>query len=268
MDPQNKDHKSIGVGVAAGAATTTAAVIKHNIDLNKDLAEIKGHRVNGLNDLAAKMRPGDVLVQGYNRKTSYNPFGKIPIKNSDMIQSFYGTPYTHAAMYEGKGKVIHSSGQGETIKRRGFKDLMKGTDAVAIRYKVSDKGSAKALAHAQSQIGKPYTGGVDMAKAVGKELFGAGTKIKGKCNTHTCTTVINDSYKSKSKSLHEHPLEAVRRGDAEIVGYHHGFIKGNTTAHQLPSRVIAPASRALKIAIPVAAATALAHHLITKKKES
>jgi hypothetical protein len=265
MDKKELKNRKDAIAASAivGAAIPSAMVIKHNVDTNKQQDLINSKRVKNTKSFYKKILPGDVIIQGYSRKSSYYPFSeKIPIKNSDLIHSFYGNPYSHMGIYAGKGKVIHSLGAGYEVGTTSTGNFLSDTNVAAIRYG-KRKDALKALRYAKSQIGTPYMSAKDLVIASAKDIIGINPKAcKGE---HTCTTMVNRAH--KIKNIHEHPLSAVKRGDAKIIASHNSLRK-TPILDTIPRRIIYPLTRSIKYAVPGAAIAGLSTYLIKSKKDN
>lgn len=294
--PYQKDINPLAAGATTGAGVVGANIFKENIQ-NK-LHENRYKHIRGsrsYSDFLKKLKPGDILYTRTPIKYSANAIdmedlpknfqkrlsksniakgiknivqkrGIMPLKESEAIQLFSGKPFSHAAIYTGKGNIVEAAGASQGVKGGKLKNVSKAHTVHVYRPK---SGANSAVRFAEKQRGGKYTDVGTVLKDVAKSTFvpgGAGKTCRKIPNKGVvCQTLVTKAYPKTFKKELVPMREMQQNKGTQLIAK---YIKGGKISgrEKFISRFLSPAIRSMKYAVPVAAAGFAAKKIYDLKK--
>lgn len=118
-----------------------------------ELEKIATAHTKSLQEFHKALEPGDVLVT---RPRSIVRLKDLFLRAGLVLAQ--GTPYTHAAMYVGDGKVVDSGDWGgpSGVREVGLQDFAHRYKVRALRVHATPKERQEAAAFAKKQVGKDF----------------------------------------------------------------------------------------------------------------
>ena len=268
------DPFDIGLGVGATtAAGATAVESAKNYVI--DRAEDKSRDMVGTyQKFKAKLKPGDIIYSGYNPKDSFDVMLgknlKFPLKVSQMVQIATGNKNYHGMIYLGNGLIAQAEGDGMPLAIRKLKDQMKGQRVKAYRpTAATQKEVQSAINYAKKVKGTRYKNPMETFRQglnmVFNPTMGPKTCRKTK-NGIVCNTLVTKAY-PKQFPRENMSINQVRgkKGVEFVAGMDR--IKKSPVSDKVINRLVNPALKSLKWAIPAAAVAGFAaKHLSDKDK--
>lgn len=146
--------------------------------------------VQTVEDLQAKLKPGDVLFTAPIRSRMKSAFGKYVFK--PLSRFVQGTDYGHSSIYVGDGHVIEAR-IGEGTRKRSLNAVALKNNIIVLRPDVPPEERKKAVEYALEQEGVPY----DSKKLVATALpFRDRRKSSEpeKADAHICSALVANAY--------------------------------------------------------------------------
>lgn len=253
----------LGVGATTAAGATAADSAKNYL---RDKAEEKsGKMVGTYKSLKAKLKPGDILYSGYNPKDSFDVMlsknVKLPLKVSQMVQMATGNKNYHGMIYLGNGLIAQAEGEGMPLAIRKLKDQAKRQRIKAYRPTgATQKEIKSAIDYAKKVKGTRYKTPLETFQQGLNMIFNPtmGPKTCRKTDKGiVCNTLVTKAYPKQFKRENMSINQVRGKKGVEFVG---GIdrIKKSPMSDKVINRIVNPALKSLKWAIPAAAVAGFA----------
>lgn len=264
---------ALGVGGAVGVGSfgaDTAKTIAHERRISKLPNQTHA-------ELLKSLKPGDVLTFR-DREAEIAGSPKRLKREKFLMGMGTGSPYSHAAVATGKGKILQAKGMGRSSKEERLLDYVMPKEEVRVFRHKKEPEAVNAAKRAKNLTGIPYSeGGTKSVTEYGRrQVLGGGTapadvptkkldrKGKAKCNAKSgiCYPLAADAYGKKTFKRREIGYQDLARNpNFEAVGRSSGSHKYKPQslfrADVAGAHIARPAVKALKWALPAAGATYL-----------
>ena len=246
------DAQKAGIAGVAGTGTAATAISASNLIKDK-LEDVRGFKAKKKRDFIKNLKPGDVLYSGYHSKDSpdlHVAGRKMPLKASEIAQLASGTPYYHAGVYLGKGRVGHAGGKDEKFKVTKLDKSMSGSRYKAYRPELSKKEVDSAVKYIEG-LGKKkvkYKTDADTIAQGARMLFDptGGPKTDRKtCKGVVCNTAVTKAYNKALPNEYAHVHDVRSSGKFKYLGQYNN-IKSPALREKVIQRFVYPALRGLK----------------------
>lgn len=267
--------------LAVGAGTSAAYLAAHNA--RRSLQDFREGRIQAdksVGSFQSKLKPGDVFLSRSPRKNYDNlkfrvgggKPSKLPLKAVDAYRLGAGDIYHHAGVYLGNGKVIHTGGQGDDTYIQKLHEAVKGDDVKVYRFAKGEKEQQAAAGRARKLKGLKYHTDKTLASYPLKTSLGLGaTPNPGACvrkgERILCTNVATRAHPNifSKQDVSHADIRANRKGS--MVARFNQAGKPQAIEHLVP-RVVWPAIRSLRYAVPAAALAYAGSKLMGSRKDS
>lgn len=145
---------------------------------------------SSLAEIQKKMRPGDIIATKTNDQT-WNKTNLVDYATVKTVELLGGSPWSHIALYKGKGDTIHTSPKNSPVPRvedDNLKDMVgAGRDFLVLRpTNTSPKEQAKSIKRMESIMGTGYSYG-DIASVFAPWIVSSEKEYEGKPSGAICT---------------------------------------------------------------------------------
>lgn len=213
---------SLGVGGAVGGGSVlrdTAKSVRNELAARKLTPQTHAEMMKNL-------KPGDVLTFRSRQKPS-----KVmgPIDDKLLMGMGTGSPYSHAGIYLGDGKLMQAKGPNKKSKIERLSNYIQHDEEVRAFRPKDKKSGTRAAAKAKKLTGIPYAlDPEDMTDYAKKQIFGGGKAPAKSCNPRTgiCYPLVADAYGDKTFKRREIGYnELADKKKFDIVAQSHGAKK-------------------------------------------